>query len=41
MNIAVILEMAASAGYGPALTESGRSLSAVEIQRLARHAADR
>ncbi|MET9830797.1 AMP-binding protein [Streptomyces sp. NPDC006385] len=41
MNIAVILEMAASAGDRPAVTEGGRSLSAAELQRLARHAADR
>lgn len=41
MNIAVILEMAASAGDRPVVTEGGRSLSAVELQRLARHAADR
>lgn len=41
MNIAVILEMAASAGDRPAVTEGGRSLSAAGLQRLARHAADR
>ncbi|MFJ4820851.1 class I adenylate-forming enzyme family protein [Streptomyces sp. NPDC088801] len=41
MNIAVILEMAASAGDRPAVTEGGRSLSAAELHRLARHAADR
>ncbi|MGW3565058.1 class I adenylate-forming enzyme family protein [Streptomyces sp. NPDC000941] len=41
MNIAVILEMAASAGDRSAVTEDGRSLSAAELQRLARHAADR
>ncbi|MGC9542158.1 class I adenylate-forming enzyme family protein [Streptomyces sp. UG1] len=41
MNIAVLLEMAASAGDRPAVTEGGRSLSAAELQRLARHAADR
>ncbi|MFI5798145.1 class I adenylate-forming enzyme family protein [Streptomyces sp. NPDC051677] len=41
MNIAVILEMAASAGDRPAVTEGGRSLSAAELQRLAHHAADR
>ncbi|WNM31909.1 AMP-binding protein [Streptomyces sp. Li-HN-5-11] len=41
MNIAVILEMAASAGDRPAVTEGGRSLSAADLQRLARHAADR
>ncbi|MER5430040.1 AMP-binding protein [Streptomyces sp. NPDC002588] len=41
MNIAVILEMAASAGDRPAVTESGRSLSAAGLQRLAHHAADR
>ncbi|MFI1049913.1 class I adenylate-forming enzyme family protein [Streptomyces griseoruber] len=41
MNIAVILEMAASAGDRPAVTEGGRSLSAAGLQRLAHHAADR
>ncbi|MGW1782527.1 class I adenylate-forming enzyme family protein [Streptomyces sp. NPDC002143] len=41
MNIAVILEMAASAGDRPAVTEGGRSLSAAALQRLAHHAADR
>ncbi|MCX4766611.1 AMP-binding protein [Streptomyces sp. NBC_01275] len=41
MNIAVILEMAASAGDRPAVTEGRRSLSAAGIQRLAHHAADR
>ncbi|MFJ9737252.1 class I adenylate-forming enzyme family protein [Streptomyces sp. NPDC101166] len=41
MNIAVILEMATSAGDRPAVTESGRSLSAAELHHLARHAADR
>ncbi|MFI6377174.1 class I adenylate-forming enzyme family protein [Streptomyces sp. NPDC050546] len=39
MNIVVILEMAASAGDRPAVTEGGRSLSAAELHRLARHAA--
>ncbi len=41
MNIAVLLEMAASAGHRPAVTEGGRTLSAAELQRLAHHAADR
>ncbi|MFI1213533.1 class I adenylate-forming enzyme family protein [Streptomyces sp. NPDC020802] len=41
MNIAVILEMAASAGDRPVVTEGGRSLSATELRRLAHHAADR
>ncbi|MEH0421267.1 class I adenylate-forming enzyme family protein [Streptomyces sp. B21-083] len=41
MNIVVILEMAASAGERPIVTEGGRSLSAAGLQRLARHAADR
>ncbi|MEU9242701.1 AMP-binding protein [Streptomyces sp. NPDC048385] len=41
MNIAVILEMAASMGDRPVLTEGGRSLTAAELQRLAHHAADR
>ncbi|WP_181802044.1 class I adenylate-forming enzyme family protein [Streptomyces shenzhenensis] len=41
MNIAVILEMAASAGDRQAVTEGGRSLSAAELHRLAQHAADR
>ncbi|WP_329539081.1 class I adenylate-forming enzyme family protein [Streptomyces sp. NBC_01358] len=41
MNIAVILEMAASAGDRPAVTQDGRSLSALELLRLARHAAAR
>ncbi|MFF0224063.1 class I adenylate-forming enzyme family protein [Streptomyces sp. NPDC004629] len=41
MNIAVILEMAASAHDRPAVTEGGRTLLAAELQHLARHAADR
>ncbi|MET8976520.1 AMP-binding protein [Streptomyces sp. NPDC004539] len=41
MNIAVILEMAASAGDRPAVTEGGRTLSAADLQRLAHHAAAR
>ncbi|MEU6541210.1 AMP-binding protein [Streptomyces sp. NPDC047000] len=41
MNIAVILEMAASAADRPAVTEGGRTLSAAELQRLAHLAADR
>ncbi|WP_309058884.1 AMP-binding protein [Streptomyces sp.] len=41
MNIAVILEMAASAEDRPAVTEGDRTLSAAELQRLAHHAADR
>ncbi|HWU04799.1 MAG TPA: class I adenylate-forming enzyme family protein [Streptomyces sp.] len=41
MNIAVILEMAASAEDRPAVTEGGRTLSVAELQRLAQHAATR
>ncbi|WP_416969647.1 class I adenylate-forming enzyme family protein [Streptomyces sp. 4F14] len=41
MNIAVILEMAASAGDRPAVTEGGRTLSAAGLRRLAHHAAAR
>ncbi|MEU5755895.1 AMP-binding protein [Streptomyces sp. NPDC047829] len=41
MNIAVILEMAASAEDRPAVTEGDRTLSAAELQRLAHHAAGR
>ncbi|GAA4825179.1 class I adenylate-forming enzyme family protein [Streptomyces ziwulingensis] len=41
MNIAVILEMAASADDRPAVTEGGRTLRAAELHRLARHAAAR
>ena len=41
MNIAVILEMAASAEDRPAVTEGGRTLSVAELRRLAQHAAAR
>ena len=41
MNIAMILEMAASAGDRPAVTEGGRSLTAAELLELARAAAGR
>lgn len=41
MNIAVILEMAVSAGDRPAVTEGGRTLSTAGLHRLARHAAAR
>jgi acyl-CoA synthetase (AMP-forming)/AMP-acid ligase II len=41
MNIAVILEMAASAEDRPAVTAGDRTISASELQRLAHHAAER
>ncbi len=41
MNIGMILEMAASAGERPAVTEGGRSLSAADLLRLAQAAAAR
>jgi acyl-CoA synthetase (AMP-forming)/AMP-acid ligase II len=41
MTIALILEMAASAGDRPAVTAGGRSLTAAELLRLARAAAAR
>jgi acyl-CoA synthetase (AMP-forming)/AMP-acid ligase II len=41
MNIGMILEMAASAGDRPAVTEGGRSLTAAELLSLARAAAAR
>jgi len=41
MTIALILEMAASAGDRPAVTAGGRSLTAAELLRLAHAAAER
>lgn len=41
MNITMILEMAASAGDRPVVTANGRSLTASELLRLARSAAER
>jgi acyl-CoA synthetase (AMP-forming)/AMP-acid ligase II len=41
MNISMILEMAASAGDRPAVTEGGRSLTAAELLTLAHAAATR
>jgi acyl-CoA synthetase (AMP-forming)/AMP-acid ligase II len=41
MNIAMILEMAASAGGRPAVTADGRALTAAQILRLAQDAAGR
>lgn len=41
MNVCMILQMAASAGDRPVVTVDGRSLTAPELQRLARAAASR
>lgn len=41
MNVSMLLEMVASAGHRAVVTQDGRSLSAPELLRLARSAADR